>query len=424
MATAAVFIQKGTSVHLSNLTVRDVGGTGIKALSSVGLEIRRVAVLDAGSHGVSVTDSAGALVNNSFVRGYGLRFPAASGLTVTNSQNGTVSHCEVSGGIRSGISGGGTSDKGAFTTFAYNHVHGIGRESDDGLCDFGGYHGSSPGSKLPLYMTHNIFHNITAYANGGSGMYFDVSSSAWQVTSNLVYDVTNSALLWNVNPGVPLTEDAEPMRFINNVLIADRDNEYYKAIGNCSNGVPKGTPWGLGNEAIDWSGYTPAEFKRNVVVVDTTQAPSRGAWVGGKPCAKDVTKSSSCTWDYGGNFKPGTSSNNIWFNRTSGAMSTPTYPGGCKFTGDSCGIARGCSCRTWEQWTAAGEDSKSIRIDPQLKGDLHLVSAPAALKLGIEPLSDLARAGPDWELDASLVTASIHPSKDAYHREAATAVLI
>ena len=38
-----------------------------------------------------------------------------------------------------------------------------------------------------------------------------------------MYDVTNSALHWNVNPGVPQawTAAAAPMRFTNNVLIAE-----------------------------------------------------------------------------------------------------------------------------------------------------------------------------------------------------------
>ena len=126
------------------------------------------------------------------------------------------------------FAGGGNDDAGAFSRFVFNHVHGNGRETDDGLCDFGGYHGATGGSTLPLYMAWNVFHNITAYANGGSGMYFDVSSTAWQVSNNLVYDVTNAALKWNVNPGVPQAwapgGAAAPMRFTNNVLVAERDN--------------------------------------------------------------------------------------------------------------------------------------------------------------------------------------------------------
>jgi hypothetical protein len=58
---------------------------------------------------------------------------------MTSSRNGTVTHNDVSGGLFSGLAGGGTDDSGAFTVYALNHVHGIGRETDDGLCDFGGY---------------------------------------------------------------------------------------------------------------------------------------------------------------------------------------------------------------------------------------------------------------------------------------------
>ena len=48
-------------------------------------------------------------------------------------------------------------------------MHGLGRESDDGICDFGGIHVSNSGSTTPLFVTDNIFHNITAFQNGGSG---------------------------------------------------------------------------------------------------------------------------------------------------------------------------------------------------------------------------------------------------------------
>ena len=136
----------------------------------------------------------------------------------------------------------------------------------------------SGGSVLPLYMRSNIFHSITAYANGGSGMYFDVSSTAWQVSRNLVYNVTNAALHWNVNPGVAQAwgKTATPMRFDNNVLIAERDNAYYREGANHSRGGTAG-PWGLGNAAITWNGYTPASFTRNVVVVDATWMDVLGA---------------------------------------------------------------------------------------------------------------------------------------------------
>jgi len=157
---------------------------------------------------------------------------------------------------------------------------------------------------------------------------------------------------------------------------------------------------GLGNPALTWSGYTPAVFSRNVVVVDATLAPSRGAWWGGKPCAADVDASANCTWDLGDSFAHTTVQDNIWFNRTAIARETSTFPGGCPATDHSCGTAdpSGCACRSWSRWTATGQDTGSRWLDPQLTGPLQLVTARSALALGIEPLAELAGAGADWAL--------------------------
>jgi len=368
--------------------------------------VDRVGALDSGSGGLFVRSCPRALINNSIVRGYGRRFAAASGLTMTGSRNGTVSHCDVSGGIYSGLAGGGTDDSGAYSLFTLNHVHDNGSEDDDGLCDFGGYHGASGGSVLPLFMRSNVFHSITAYANGGSGMYFDVSSTSWQVSHNLVYNVTNSAIHWNVNPGVAQawTSEAEPMRFTNNVLIAERDNTYYRGNGNHSRGGKAG-PWGLGNAAITWNGYTPAFFTRNVVVIDATAAPSRGAWFEGRPCGADKLPqhppgAARCSGDLGDNFGGTNVSQNVWFNRTASASNTPTFPGSCPgTTATSCGTMHGCACRSWAEWRALGQGSEGLwQVDPQLgSGPLKLVSAAAVLELGIEPLTELANVGPDWD---------------------------
>jgi hypothetical protein len=74
-------------------------------------------VEDSGAGGIFIRSCEGVLVNNSIVRGYGKRFPAASGLTLTTSLNGTVSHCDVSGGLYSGLAGGGNNDAGAYSRF-------------------------------------------------------------------------------------------------------------------------------------------------------------------------------------------------------------------------------------------------------------------------------------------------------------------
>ena len=397
------------AVTLRSLSFRQVGGFGLYAAGVSGLVVERVAALDCGSGGLFVRSCPGVLLNNSIVRGYGARFAAASGVTMTSCLRGTVSHCDVSGGLYSGLAGGGTNDGGAHSVFEFNHVHDNGSEEEhEGLCDFGGYHGSSGGSLLPLYMRSNIFHSITAYANGGSGMYFDVSSTAWQVSRNLVYNVTNAALHWNVNPGVAQAwgATATPMRFENNVLIAERDNAYYRENANHSRGGKSG-PWGLGNPAITWNGFTPANFTRNVVVVDATDAPSRGAWFEGRPCGGDRLPPhpagiANCSGDLGDSFVLSDLSANLWFNRTHAAAPTSTFPGGCAgVSATTCGPTRGCSCRSWTEWRATGQGGDGLwQVDPQLgSGPLRLVSAPAALALGIEPLTELTRAGADWEVD-------------------------
>ena len=59
-----------------------------------------------------------------------------------------------------------------------------------------------------------------AFHNGGGGIYLDVSSTAVQVTANLVYDVAYAPLHWNVQPHTPQAEGAEITRIINNVFVA------------------------------------------------------------------------------------------------------------------------------------------------------------------------------------------------------------
>ena len=47
---------------------------------------------------------------------------------------------------------------------------------------------------------------------GGAGIYADVSSNAMHITSNVVHDVADQVLYWNVQPNgkVPLRLDAAP----------------------------------------------------------------------------------------------------------------------------------------------------------------------------------------------------------------------
>lgn len=399
MAPEALTAVKSESLHLRGLIIRNAGGTGILASLCPDLVIEGVGIVSAAANGIRVNKSPRALVNNSIVKGYGARFPAGEGINLASSPNGTVSHSDICCGFYAGISGGGVNDTAAYSTYAFNDVHDIGSEDDDGICDFSGYHGANGGSVLPIFITSNIFRNITAYANGGGGVYMDVSSTGYQVSGNLVHDVSASPIIWNINPGVMPKEGGVPTRITNNVFIANRDNNYSR-----TNAARANHFWGQGNPVFQWTGHTSAELERNVIVVSAEQSPSRGEWFGGRPCAKDNRESSKCTWDYEHNFKLLNSRNNVWHNASSvDGSGSSTFPGGCNSTGSESWKKWGadCVCRSWAQWQRTGQEVSSIWIDPKFNGPLKLVSEPKALALGIEPLNKLAKAGADWKLTAA-----------------------
>ena len=170
MAPAAVNFGNSLGVKITNYTSRDIGGYGIAAQHSPGIQIERSSFFGCGAGGVKISFSDFARVSNSFVRGFGQRYPAGVGVSVTDCINGTVSHCDISGGLYNGIIFGSNGDAGAYSRYEFNIVHGNGHETDDGICDFGAIHGSAARALLPVYITSNIFHNVTAYHNGGCGV--------------------------------------------------------------------------------------------------------------------------------------------------------------------------------------------------------------------------------------------------------------
>ena len=132
-------------------------------------------------------------------------------------------------------------------------------------------------------------------------------------------------------------------------------------------------------------------------------------------------KPQKCSFDFSDSLANVTFGSNVWFNATaatqtaaasdnsvssSGSASSATFGGGCTVTADSCatkaekqaGPGKGCSCRSFAQWQAAVPSAASCveGVDPELQGPLRLVTSKAVLALGIEPLSGLAKVGPDW----------------------------
>ena len=163
---------------------------------------------------------------------------------------------------------------------------------------------------------------------------------------------------------------------------------------------------------VVWNGITAAHVERNVFVANTTAARTRDAWFNGRPCAATYSGQgvmpSSCTWNLADNFKTSGSTvgNNVYFNASNGGGGSATFPGGCKETAlGECGpnghprssFKYGCACASFAAWQSKGYDTGSLLTDPMLVGTLRLVSSPAAIAIGIDPLTELARVGPDWK---------------------------
>ena len=422
MAEGAIALGAGaTGVSLTNVTLRDVGGYGVKANSAPGLSIERAVFRGCGAGGALINSSPLASIQNSYVIGFGERYPGGVGIVLGNSPNGTVAHCDISGGLYNGIVYGGVNDAGAFQLFEFNHVHNNGHASDDGICDFGAIHGSNPNSTQPIYIRNNLFHSIQAFQNGGNGIYMDAGSVGLEVSGNLVHNVTGASVVWNgghmSGHPFPTADNSGTTKILNNVLISDRDNGYYQ--GLMAGGQTER------NAAINWNGFTPAQMQKNVIAVDSTNAPSRQAFFNGQPCASSpkgarnvaptaagtaamATGSAAvCSWDLADSFKAAVLRDNVYFNATGAGTLSHSFPGSCESTplGACCATHggrseynHGCACASLAQWLASGEDNGSLTIDPQLAGPLRLVTSPAVLALGVQPLHQLTLVGPNWQL--------------------------
>jgi len=367
-APGCLSIVRADNALVSNCTFTAVEGFGIKI--SGGAMVERVLVKGAGAGGVLVHGMRKtATVTNSRVEGFGLRYPAGAGVTMADAPNGTVSHCEISGGLSNGLQGGFSDDQSQGLRYEYNIIRDNGRSDDSGVCDFGGIHvGNSKSKHSTAYIRYNVFQNITAYANGGCGIYLDVSSSGWRVEGNLVHSTVTDSLYWHMNPGIPVMNTV-PTTFVNNVFIYNGTQNHFYA---------KKT-----NKILDWTGYTRATFERNVVVADTGTYAYQPVLFGGLPCAREETPSDNCTLNYIDNFRPATLGQNVYFN-TSGAVGS-TFPSQTGSTG------------SWAEWQRAGFDGTSmVNVDPEIDGHGSVTSSKV-LAMGILPLGpELAKAGPDW----------------------------
>jgi len=278
MANGALTVGPAANVSLINVSIVRVGGMGVRATNAPGLLVSRVGVVGSGAGGVFVTKCPGARVNNSIVRLFGQRHPAGPGVQLTQSLLSRADHNELTEGLYNGITGGGSFDSGAGTSYDANLVHGNGWLGEDAICDYGGIHLGTTGSVLPVHIVNNAFWNISAYNNGGSGIYMDVSSTSINVRGNLVHSTVYAPLQWHINPGVSPAVGAAPTRIVNNVFISSGTNAFYTSKGSA---------------ALYWDGLSPSVFENNVVVVNATAAPDVEVLFTGVACARDFPANAS-----------------------------------------------------------------------------------------------------------------------------------
>ncbi|WP_165701320.1 right-handed parallel beta-helix repeat-containing protein [Crateriforma conspicua] len=131
------------------------------------------------------------VVSDNRLVGYGIDFPSAVGILLTDTSGNRVAHNEISGGEYTGVSVGWTWGYGRSISrdnqIEDNHIHDIGGM----LSDLGGIYtlGVSPGTVL----RGNHIHDIDANGYGGWGIYHDEGSTHILVENNLVHDTKFSA---------------------------------------------------------------------------------------------------------------------------------------------------------------------------------------------------------------------------------------
>lgn len=268
-----------------------------------------------------------------------------------------------------------------------NHIHNCGHADEMGVCDFAGIHVDTAGMTLPTAQIEaNVFRDITAFANGGEGIYLDVSATGNSVSKNLVFDVISSPLFWHVNPGVLMAKDAVGTNISNNVFVQNRGSPFYTGERH------------HGGVVLEWWGYTKASFNHNVVaVLDRAAKPICPVWWSGAPCAKSEDASKvgpDCKAALLDNFKHVFLGSNVYFNGTGAASATfpgPTAAKDMTVEGDV----------SFQEWTAPGRDENSlIDVDPGFAdpdASDFAVTGAKTLALGIEPLTNwLEQAGATW----------------------------
>ena len=141
-SVAALSAHNAKGAWFKDINAVRLGGAAIFGFTAPQLYVTRMHAIGLGAGGVTVFKSASAVVNNSYIVGYGLRIPAGEGISVKSSPFAIVSHNDISGGFYNGLAGDLSNDSGPYTRFEYNKVYDIGHSltGDTSICDYGGIH--------------------------------------------------------------------------------------------------------------------------------------------------------------------------------------------------------------------------------------------------------------------------------------------
>lgn len=163
-ALAAAFTE---GLVVSNLTVTEVGGTGISVAFSTNASVSDSYVAEVGGNGFEFSRVERAQLTNSRVQGYGLVLMGAAGVELDQSP-AEVSHNEFTGGVQNGGINldchGGCEP----TTLTKNHLFNLGTLNQYGLSDGGAIHIDN--STGLVAVTDNKVHDIRAQGFNGGGL--------------------------------------------------------------------------------------------------------------------------------------------------------------------------------------------------------------------------------------------------------------
>ena len=192
----AIWMNGTRDSTLEGCSIEGVGGYGIEI--AAGCQRDRILgcdIGDLGAGGIKIgsqeiaeepQETGHITVSDCHIHDGGFVYRSAVGIWVGHAAGNVISHNHVHDFDYSGISVGwswGYKPSGAKENLIEkNHVHDVGRGV---LSDIGGVYtlGPSPGTMI----RGNIFHDISAYAYGGWGIYFDEGTSGIVAERNLVY---------------------------------------------------------------------------------------------------------------------------------------------------------------------------------------------------------------------------------------------